>query len=115
MNEKSYGYELYRFDGPDLCGHITLSIDPDALLLVDYTFGPEVSAIYGRGEREYNVSLDEDDAIKILEANGLAMGTYPINTLGLWFAERYKGKSDATGSLLKIAEKAGVEALVSAW
>jgi hypothetical protein len=115
MKKRSDGYELYRFDSPGLGGYITLSVNPDALLLEDYTFGSDVAAHYSRGEREYNVSLNEDDAIKILEANDLALGEYPIYTLGLWFAERYKGKSDATGSLLKIAEKAGVKALVSAW
>jgi hypothetical protein len=115
MNDSKYCYELYRFERPKLGGHITLSVTSDALSLEDYTIGSTVSEFYGSDEREYTVSLSKEDAIKILEANGIAVGKYPTETLGLYFAERNTGNNSAATGLLKMAEKAGVEAEVSVW
>ena len=115
IESHEYRYPLYRFDRDDLSGYIDMVVNPDGLMVEDYTVGKSTEIFFGREDHEYTVSLNRDKAEKVLNAYGISPGIYPAEKLALRFAERYTGDSCAASKFKEVVESAGVKPEVFVW
>jgi len=110
--ENDYSYELFRWDLDDLKGYISLSVSHDSVHVDDFSYGSGTESIMGTHSHGIEMWIKRDEARKVLEANGLSVGRYPTEMLGLYLAERFTGNDHAFSEIRELAEAAGVKPMI---
>lgn len=108
-------YELYRWDREDLAGNVTLYVEDDHIMIVDYTIGSTCESFWGESDRELTLTIESEAAVKILAYLELKATGDPLEVLGEWLGKEYKGCSDTTIRFRELGEQAGVKVDVFAW
>lgn len=95
--------------GADPWMHVSLEVAINGIVIHDHSIGDSCRNFAGRDEVEYTVSINFDDAQKILRHLGQEPGKYPLQKLGLYLAEILDGDPGAAMRFRELAEAAGVK------